>query len=70
MSAVWSDDRNLTTQPLQDEGSGELPARMNVEIDGKVSTEWTGQFTYKELGSEKWQFVVIGKNIKCIFSEV
>jgi transglutaminase-like putative cysteine protease len=46
---VWSIGRDLTMQPPQDDGPVNSLPKMYVEIDGKQSTDWTRQFTYKEL---------------------
>jgi hypothetical protein len=47
---VWSTGRDLTMQPPQEDGPVNSLPKMYVEIDGKQSTEWTRQFTYKEIG--------------------
>lgn len=47
---VWSTGRDLTMQPPQDDGPVNALPKMYVEVDGKQSTDWTRQFTYKELG--------------------
>jgi transglutaminase-like putative cysteine protease len=47
---VWSMGRDLILQPPQDDGPVNSLPKLYVEIDGKQSTDWTRQFTYKELG--------------------
>jgi hypothetical protein len=47
---VWSIGRDLTMQPPQDDGPVNSLPKMYVEVDGKQFTDWTRQFTYKELG--------------------
>jgi Transglutaminase-like superfamily len=47
---VWSTGRDLTMQPPQDDGPVNSLPKMYVEIDGKQSTDWIRQFTYKEIG--------------------
>jgi hypothetical protein len=46
---VWSMGRDLIMQPPQDDGPVNSLPKIYVEIDGKQSTDWTRQFTYKEL---------------------
>lgn len=46
---VWSVGRDLMMQPPQDDGPVNSLPKMYVEVDGKQSTDWTRQFTYKEL---------------------
>lgn len=47
---VWSVGRDLMMQPPQDDGPVNSLPKMYVEVDGKQSTDWTRQFTYKEVG--------------------
>jgi transglutaminase-like putative cysteine protease len=47
---VWSMGRDLILQPPQDDGPVNSLPKLYVEIDGKQSTDWTRQFTYKQLG--------------------
>jgi transglutaminase-like putative cysteine protease len=47
---VWSTGRDLTMQPPQEDGPVNSLPKMYVEVDGKQFTDWTRQFTYKELG--------------------
>ncbi len=48
---VWSIGRDLTMQPPQEaEPVNSLP-KAYVEIDGKQSSDWTRQLTYKEIGN-------------------
>ncbi len=46
---VWSVGRDLRMDPPQDGGPVNSLPKMYVEVDGKPYTEWTRQFTYKEL---------------------
>ena len=46
---VWSTGRDLMMQPPQDDGPVNSLPKMYVEVDGKQSTDWTRQFTYKEI---------------------
>jgi transglutaminase-like putative cysteine protease len=46
---VWSMGRDLIMQPPQDDGPVNSLAKMYVEVDGKQFSDWTRQFTYKEL---------------------
>jgi transglutaminase-like putative cysteine protease len=46
---VWSNGRDLVFEPPQDEGPANSLPKAYVEIDGKQSTDWTRQFTYKEV---------------------
>lgn len=46
---VWSTGRDLTMQPPQEDGPVNSLPKMYVEIDGKQSSDWTRQFTYKEI---------------------
>lgn len=48
---VWSVGRDLRLDPPQDGGPVNAMHKMHVEIDGKPYTDWTRQFTYKELQS-------------------
>jgi transglutaminase-like putative cysteine protease len=48
---VWSVGRDLRMDPPQDGGPVNAMHKMHVEIDGKPYTDWTRQFTYKELPS-------------------
>ncbi len=45
---VWSTGRDLMMQPPQDDGPVNSLPKMYVEVDGKQSTDWTRQFSYKE----------------------
>jgi hypothetical protein len=45
---VWSVGRDLTMQPPQDDGPVNSLPKMYVEIDGRQSTDWTRQLSYKE----------------------
>lgn len=46
---TWSTGRDLMMQPPQDDGPVNSLPKMYVEVDGKQSTDWTREFTYKEL---------------------
>ncbi len=46
---VWSVGRDLVLQPPQDDGPVNALAKAYVEVDGKVSPDWTRELTYKEL---------------------
>jgi hypothetical protein len=46
---VWSTGRDLILQPPEDDGPVNSLPKMYVEIDGKQYTDWTRQFTYKEI---------------------
>ena len=48
---VWSVGRDLRMDPPQDGGPVNAMHKMHVEVDGKPYTDWTRQFTYKELQS-------------------
>lgn len=48
---VWSVGRDLRMAPPQDTGPVNAMHKMHVEVDGKLHTEWTRTFTYKELPS-------------------
>lgn len=48
---VWSVGRDLRMDPPQDGGPVNAMHKMHVEVDGKPHTDWTRQFTYKELQS-------------------
>jgi transglutaminase-like putative cysteine protease len=48
---VWSNGRDLIMQPAQDDGPVNSLPKAYVEVDGKSSTDFTRQFTYKELSS-------------------
>ena len=47
---VWSMGRDLILQPPQQDGPVNALAKMYLEVDGKQSTDWTRQLSYKELG--------------------
>jgi transglutaminase-like putative cysteine protease len=46
---VWSVGRDLRMDPPQDGGPVNAMHKMHVEIDGKPYTDWTRQFTYKDV---------------------
>ena len=46
---VWSVGRDLMMQPPQDEGPVNALAKAYVEVDGKQSSDWTRELTYKEI---------------------
>jgi transglutaminase-like putative cysteine protease len=46
---TWSTGRDLMMQPPQDDGPVNSLPKIYVEVDGKQSTDWTREFTYKEL---------------------
>ena len=46
---VWSIGRDLVFEPPQDEGPANSLPKAYVEIDGKQSSDWTREFTYKEV---------------------
>lgn len=46
---VWSVGRDLMMQPPQEDGPINSLPKMYVEVDGKQSSDWTRQLTYKEL---------------------
>ena len=46
---TWSMGRDLIMQPPQEDGPVNALVKMYVEIDGKQSTDWTREFTYKEV---------------------
>jgi len=46
---VWSVGRDLIMQPPQDEGPVNALAKAYVEVDGKQSSDWTRELTYKEI---------------------
>ncbi|HTZ98879.1 MAG TPA: transglutaminase domain-containing protein [Candidatus Aquilonibacter sp.] len=46
---VWSMGRDLMMQPPQDDGPVNSFPKMYVEVNGKQSTDWTREFTYKSL---------------------
>ena len=46
---VWSVGRDLRMNPPQDGGPVNAMTKMYVEVNGKLHTDWTRQFTYKEL---------------------
>jgi transglutaminase-like putative cysteine protease len=46
---TWSTGRDLIMQPPQDDGPVNSLPKMYVEVDGKQSTDWTREFTYKQL---------------------
>jgi len=46
---VWSIGRDLTMQPPQEDGPVNSLPKAYVEIDGKQSSDWTRQLTYKEI---------------------
>ena len=48
---VWSMGRDLMMQPAQDDGPVNSLPKAYVEVDGKQSTDFTRQFTYKELSA-------------------
>jgi hypothetical protein len=43
--------RDLMMQPAQDDGPVNSLPKAYVEVDGKQSTDFTRQFTYKELSA-------------------
>jgi transglutaminase-like putative cysteine protease len=45
---VWSTGRDLVMQPPQEEGPVNSLPKAYVEIDGKVSSDWTRELTYDE----------------------
>jgi hypothetical protein len=47
--AVWSAGRDLMMQLPQDDGPVNSFPKMYVEVNGKQSTDWTREFTYKSL---------------------
>jgi transglutaminase-like putative cysteine protease len=48
---VWSIGRDLRLEPPQEDGPVNALHKMYVEVDGKQYTDWTRQFTYRELAS-------------------
>jgi transglutaminase-like putative cysteine protease len=46
---VWSSGRDLVMQPPQEEGPVNALTKAYVEVDGKQSSDWTREFTYREL---------------------
>ncbi|MGA2511945.1 MAG: transglutaminase domain-containing protein [Candidatus Acidiferrales bacterium] len=46
---VWSVGRDLIMQPPQEDGPVNSFPKMYVEVNGKQSTDWTREFTYKAL---------------------
>lgn len=46
---VWSIGRDLRLDPPQEDGPVNALHKMYVEIDGKQYTDWTRQFTYREI---------------------
>ena len=46
---VWSIGRDLRLDPPQEDGPVNALHKLYVEVDGKQSTEWTRQFTYREI---------------------
>jgi transglutaminase-like putative cysteine protease len=46
---VWSVGRDLRMDPPQDGGPVNAMHKMHVEVDGKPYTDWTRQFTYKDV---------------------
>ena len=48
---VWSMGRDLMMQPAQDDGPVNSLTKAYVEIDGKQSSDYVRQFTYKELST-------------------
>jgi hypothetical protein len=46
---VWSIGRDLRLDPPQEDGPVNALHKLSVEVDGKQSTEWTRQFTYREI---------------------
>jgi transglutaminase-like putative cysteine protease len=45
----WSTGRDLMMQPPQNDGPVNSLPKMYVEVDGKQTTDWTREFTYREL---------------------
>jgi hypothetical protein len=48
---VWSLGRDLMMQPAQDDGPVNSLTKAYVEIDGKDSSDYVRQFSYKELST-------------------
>ena len=46
---VWSIGRDLQLDPPQEDGPVNALHKMYVEVDGKQYTDWTRQFTYREI---------------------
>jgi transglutaminase-like putative cysteine protease len=46
---VWSIGRDLRLDPPQEDGPVNALHKLYVEVDGKQFTEWTRQFTYREI---------------------
>jgi transglutaminase-like putative cysteine protease len=46
---VWSIGRDLRLDPPQEDGPVNALHKLYVEVDGKQSTEWTRQLTYREI---------------------
>jgi hypothetical protein len=48
---VWSIGRDLMMQPAQNDGPVNSLPKSYVEVDGKQSSDYVRQFTYKELST-------------------
>jgi transglutaminase-like putative cysteine protease len=48
---VWSIGRDLRLDPPQEDGPVNALHKMYVEVDGKQYTDWTRQFTYREIAA-------------------
>ena len=46
---VWSIGRDLQLDPPQEDGPVNAMHKMYIEVDGKQYTDWTRQFTYREI---------------------
>ncbi|HXQ26694.1 MAG TPA: transglutaminase domain-containing protein [Candidatus Acidoferrales bacterium] len=46
---VWSVGRDLMMQPPQNDGPVNSLPKVYVEVNGKQSTDWTREFTYKQI---------------------
>jgi len=53
---VWSMGRDLVFEPPQDAGPANALPKAYVEIDGKQSSDWTREFTYKEVPVKELAF--------------